>query len=316
MIENENIEQIQKKDIFLENEEFTFGIVGAGKLGMVLASQLDNLNRLQWILAKSDTAFQRTISTFGSSKQIYREIAEVDELPNMTILSVNDSSISKVIDQICDFHSDKIKGKYFIHCSGVMGKEVLQPIKDLGGIVAAVHPFQTFIAPKADVLKDIRWGVDADDECYDTFANFVTFLYGFPIRVMNESHKDRALYHAVAVAASNYMTTIIQLANKIADSANIDSNEFLPPIAKTTLGNNLRGLSDKEMPLTGPVSRGDLETIDLHIQAMVGNTEILEPYCLMGLATAKMAYNSGLISELQFKAMKSLFLQHISLNAD
>lgn len=301
--------------IRFENEDFTFGIIGPGKLGMVLARELSELNRLEWVLARSENSVGRLERLFGSGRHIVRDFESIDKLPNMVIITVNDSQITKVAKELSEQHSQDIKGKYFVHCSGVVGKEALVEIEKLGGIVASVHPFQTFVMPEDDVLKDIRWGVDADDDNYDTFANFVTFLYGFPIRINNRSQKEKALYHAVAVAASNYMTTIVQLANNIADSANIDAKEFLPPIAKTTLGNNLRALSDKQPPLSGPVARGDIETIKLHIDAMLGNEDILTPYCLMGLATAKMAYSSALISEVQYLAMNELLSHHVRIES-
>ena len=151
-------------------------------------------------------------------------------------------------------------------------------------------------------LTDIRWGIDCEDEDYVLFSSFVQFMYGFPVRLNKRSEKDKALYHAVATAASNYMTSIIQLAHKIADTVEIDSNEFLPPIAKTTLGNNLRGLSDSDfIPLTGPIARADLGTIKLHIKAMQDNPEILRPYCFMGLATNEMAKNAGLLDDNDYK---------------
>jgi len=104
------------------------------------------------------------------------------------------------------------------------------------------------------------------------------------------------------------MTTIIQLANQIADSANIDSNEFLPPIAKTTLGNNLRGLTDnKTIPLTGPIARADVDTITLHIEALKQHPHILKPYCYMGLATVEMAHNAGMLSKKALDEMTELF---------
>lgn len=301
------------KAIKFENTDFTFGIIGPGRLGMVLAHELSTLSRLRWILAKSDKSVEKVKRVFGNGNHIIREVEDISDMPNMIIITVNDSSIAKVATTLARYHADEIKGRYFVHCSGVVGREILKPLADLGGITAAVHPFQTFVMPEEDVLKNIRWGVDAEDSTYDTFANFVTFLYGFPIRIMDKSQKDKALYHAVAVAASNYMTTIIQLANKIADSANIDAKEFLPPIAKTTLGNNLRGLSDRSLPLTGPVARGDIETIRLHIDAMSDNQDILVPYCLMGLATAKMAFSTGLISNLQYNAMNELFVSKVDI---
>jgi len=295
-----------------DQENFSFGVIGAGKLGLTISLELARLERLKWILARSNQSRQNVVDKFYHTAFIRRSIDEIEEIPNMIIIAVSDGSVEEVSNALAKQFGKRLKGKYVIHTSGVLNREVLYACKEAGASVAAVHPFQTFYYDSENIFRDIRWGIEAADEDYDLFSHFVTFLYGFPIRLTTDSIKEKALYHAMAVATSNYMTTIIQLAHKIADSANIDSKEFLPPIAKTTLGNNLRGLADKEAPLTGPIARGDINTLELHILAMKDKPQILKPYCLLGLATVEMAFNAKLIDGQIYSKIKHLLTQHIN----
>lgn len=295
-------------ELIKNRQNFSFGVIGGGKLGLNLTIELLKMGRLDWILAHTKRTYDRVLGRIINRFLIRSSIQDIDKFPDMIIICTPDSEIKKVSDDLARIHGKSLKGKYIIHCSGVLKREILSACEKAGAVTAAIHPFQTFYFEEPGILSDIRWGVEASDEDYDLFASFVDLLFGFPVRLSEESIREKALYHAVATAASNYMTTIIQLANQIADSANIDSNEFLPPIAKTTLGNNLRGLSDSKMiPLTGPIARADIETIRLHIDALKQYPNILKPYCYMGLATVEMAHNAGMLTDKALKDMSDLF---------
>lgn len=291
-----------------DTKSYTFGIIGAGKVGITLGIELLKLGRLDWIVTNSKASGDRVKKTLINPDLIRTSVQDIDHLPNMIIIVTNDSVINEVARKLAEKYGKFLKGVQVIHCSGVLGTSVLEPCSDNGASVAAIHPFQTFYLDTPNLLHDIRWGIECTDEDYSLYSSFVDLLYGFPIRLSEESVKEKALYHAVATSASNYMTTIIQLANQIADSANIDSNEFLPTIAKTTLGNNLRGLTDsKSIPLTGPIARADVNTIRLHVKAMKGHRQLLRPYCYMGLATNEMALNAGVIDKSSFLAIQNAF---------
>ncbi len=295
-------------ELIKNRKNFTFGVIGGGKLGLNLTLELLKMGRLDWVMAHSKRTYDRVLARIINRFLIRATIEEIDKIPNMLIICTPDSEIKKVSEELASQFGKKLKGAYIIHCSGVLKRDVLSACEKEGAITAAVHPFQTFYFEEEGILSDIRWGVEASDEDYMLFASFVDFLYGFPVRLTEENIREKALYHAVATSASNYMTTIIQLANQIADSANIDSTEFLPPIAKTTLGNNLRGLSDsKVIPLTGPIARADVDTIKLHIEALKNHPHILKPYCYMGLATVEMAYNAGMLSKKALEDISVLF---------
>lgn len=294
------------------DRQFMFGVVGAGKLGTTLVKELYIQERLEWVIAKSKSGRDRLEKLDINRYLIIESIENLKSLPNMIIIAVPDSAIHNVSVALADRFGKNLKDKYVVHTSGVLGREILSPCEEQGASIASLHPFQSFYFESDNPLPDIRWGIDSTDEDYPLYASFVQLLYGFPVRLTDKSTKEKALYHAVASAASNYMTSIIQLANKIADSANIDSNQFLPPIAKTTLGNNLRGLTDsKSIPLTGPVSRADAGTIKLHIDAMKDNPEILRPYCFMGLATTEMAHNAGILKDEDYDKIMTIFKEEL-----
>lgn len=295
-------------ELIKNSKNFTFGVIGGGKLGLNLTLELLKMGRLDWVLAHSKRTYDRVLARIINRFLIRGSIKEIDKIPNMLIICTPDSEIKNVSEELARHLGKNLKGVYVVHCSGVLKKDVLVACEQQGASIAAIHPFQTFYFEEEGILSDIRWGVEASDEDYMLFASFVDFLYGFPVRLSEESIREKALYHAVATSASNYMTTIIQLANQIADSANIDSTEFLPPIAKTTLGNNLRGLSDlKNIPLTGPIARADVDTIKLHIDALKSHPHILKPYCYMGLATVEMAYNAGMLSKKALDDLAEIF---------
>lgn len=295
-------------ELIKKRKNFSFGVIGGGKLGLNLTIELLKMGRLEWILAHSKRTYDKVLARIINRFLIRGSIQEVEKLPNMIIIATPDSEIKKVADSLAVHFGKSLKGNYVVHCSGVLKRDVLKSCEDLGASTAAIHPFQTFYYEEDGILSDIRWGVEATDEDYTLFASFVDLLFGFPVRLTEENIREKTLYHAVATSASNYMTTIIQLANQIADSANIDSNEFLPPIAKTTLGNNLRGLTDnKTIPLTGPIARADVDTIRLHIEALKQHPHILKPYCYMGLATVEMAHNAGMLSKKALDEMTELF---------
>lgn len=295
------------------SKNFKFGIIGGGRLGLTLATELVKIDKLDWVLTHTKRTYDRVINKIYNRFLTRSKISEIEKLPAMLIIATPDAKIEDTAEELAEHFGKNLKDIYIIHCSGVLSRSVLDTCEKLGAKTAACHPFQTFVDADNNKLEDIRWGIESTDEDYSLFASFVNLLYGFPVRLHDHNLKEKALYHAVATSASNYMTTIIQLANKIADSAKIDSTQFLPPIAKTTLGNNLRGLTDShQVPLSGPIARADIDTIRIHIDALKDNPELLRPYCYMGLATAEMAHNAGILDSEHFSNINMLFRSQLN----
>jgi predicted short-subunit dehydrogenase-like oxidoreductase (DUF2520 family) len=194
-----------------------------------------------------------------------------------------------------------------MHLSGSKGIELFDGFVEEGVITASAHPYQTFYYPDPSILKDICWGVQTSSE----FKIIEEIISGFDGKAINLNHlspNQKTLYHASAVTVSNFLSTIADLGRSIAQSAGINPDLFIPPIMRTTLENNF---SSEIIPLTGPIARGEIETLVSHLEALKSNPENLRSYCLIGLATADRAYASEILTKEMYNEVNLLLKKYI-----
>jgi hypothetical protein len=91
-------------------------------------------------------------------------------------------------------------------------------------------------------------------------------LQGTPINIEDE---NKALYHAAACVASNYLVTLIDFAQYLYEKAGVPDSlavKVMMPLIEGTLS-NIKELGT-EQALTGPIVRGDVSTIAHHIEQL------------------------------------------------
>jgi predicted short-subunit dehydrogenase-like oxidoreductase (DUF2520 family) len=117
---------------------------------------------------------------------------------------------------------------------------------------------------------------------------------------------------------SNYLVTLVKLATDLWGSFGIPRDEAvkaLLPLLKGTL-NNIENLSVPNA-LTGPVARGDIGTIQIHLNTLKEIAPyILPAYCELGNQTVAVALAKGKINELQAKELEDIFNKSISERVD
>ena len=118
----------------------------------------------------------------------------------------------------------------------------------------------------AERLSGSWFAVSGEHEAITVSRRLVARLGGTPLTVPIER---RPLYHAAAVVASNYLPVLLALAARLLVLAGVDEDEAIPallPLMRGTLENIAElGLAPA---LTGPISRGDVETVRLHLRAL------------------------------------------------
>ena len=93
--------------------------------------------------------------------------------------------------------------------------------------------------------------------------------------------ENRATYHAGAAIASNYLVTLRQAAGSLLEAAGAPP-EALDPLMRRTIDNGFE--------LTGPIQRGDWETVERHREAIRAARPGLEPlYDVLADATVAVA---------------------------
>jgi predicted short-subunit dehydrogenase-like oxidoreductase (DUF2520 family) len=143
-------------------------------------------------------------------------------------------------------------GRLVGHCSGATGLDVLAPHESF-----SLHPLMTVPNDAApDILRGAGCATDGSTPRALAVADALATALGMKsTRVADE---DRAAYHAAASIASNFLVALEGAAERLAATAGVD-RELLAPLVRATVENwAARGAGDA---LTGPIARGDEETV-------------------------------------------------------
>lgn len=172
-----------------------------------------------------------------------------------------------------------VPGPIIGHCSGASGLEPLGPREGF-----SLHPLMTVTTAGAD-FTGAGAAIDATSERALGYANALAGRLGMKaFRVLPE---DRAAYHAAASFASNFLVTIESAAEQLGRTTGID-RQLLVPLVKASV-ENWAALGG-ERALTGPVARGDLQTVDRQRAAVEERTpQLLGLFDALVDATAALA---------------------------
>lgn len=179
-----------------------------------------------------------------------------------------------------------------LHTCGAAGPDALAPLRTRGAACGVLHPLQTFPTPDVD-LRGVFFGVWGD-ECAVRWAEEIAAAAKG--RVLGLAESAAPLYHAAAVMASNYITTLVSAAQSTLAAAGVgeaDALRALAPLVRASVENAVsRGPA---AALTGPIERGDLATVSTHLRALSPLPESVRSlYRAAGLETIELARRRGL----------------------
>src|SRR5438309_6182697 len=125
----------------------------------------------------------------------------------------------------------------------------------------SVHPLQTFTLARGPEQLDGAWGaVTAEDD--DARARGLWLAETLGLHPFLLADENRALYHAGASIASNFLVTLYRAAAALVSEAGAPPEALVPLMTRTI---------ENDFELTGPISRGDWETVDRHRTALRGS---------------------------------------------
>jgi predicted short-subunit dehydrogenase-like oxidoreductase (DUF2520 family) len=154
------------------------------------------------------------------------------------------------------------------HVSGATPLSALEPAAGAGAATFGLHPLQTFAPPPAAVsLAGAGCAVAGSSPEALGLACELARLLGMEPFEIDDS--GRAAYHAAASVASNFLLTLQGTAERLAGAAGLERGEaraLLAPLVRQTVENWAR--LGPERALTGPVARGDEDTVALQRAAV------------------------------------------------
>lgn len=237
-------------------------IVGAGTVGTAVAVRWMRAGHAIIAVTGRDATAARAARWLPDV--VFTEIAEAVPGADVIAVAVPDRAIEAVAAEV----AERIDaGTVVTHLSGALGLQVLDPVVGAGGIPLAIHPLQTFadVEGAIDALEGSAIAVTAtDDVGWRVGDELASDLGGRPFHLADE---HRAVYHAAAVFASNYLVTISGAAATLLEAADVpDPLTAMRPLQQATLA-NVHRLGPRDA-LTGPAVRGDAETIDRNVAAI------------------------------------------------
>jgi predicted short-subunit dehydrogenase-like oxidoreductase (DUF2520 family) len=265
------------------------GVVGAGRVGTVLAVALSRAgHRVVAASAVSDASVRRIRKVLPAVA--IRQPAEVIAGADLVLLTVPDDALAALVAGLVSTGAD-LAGRLLVHASGRHGLAVLEPATRQGALPMALHPVMTFTGRPDDVdrLAGISFGVTAPDSLRPVAEALVVEMGAEPVFISEES---RGLYHAGLASSANHLVTlVVQGADLLRQAGVADPARMLGPLLAAALDNALL-LGDAA--LTGPVARGDAETVAGHIAVLRAvSPEALPAYLAMARLTADRALAAG-----------------------
>ena len=262
------------------NNMSRIGIIGAGRLGSALAHALLAAGYpLEMISSRQLSDAERLVSSLPavSSVTVDNLVQECD----FVFLAVPDEYISELAFSLPWSSSQAV-----IHSSGSLNLDVLSVAKKKGSLTGCLHPVQTFLKRDSplesrDRFANIVCGIEADSPLDIWLVELVESLGAYSIRLENV---DRALYHSAAVFASNYVVALLSAATRIWTLSGLSEREgrmALQHIMNVSV-NNLADSTFSDA-MTGPIARGDWQTVKKHLSALDSEPEMQKLYSRLGL---------------------------------
>jgi len=212
----------------------------------------------------------------------------------LVLLTVSDTAIAMVCDALAQAGAFA-RGASVAHCSGALGSDVLASARERCGCwVASMHPLQTFATVDSAVEAFAGTCVfcEGDEQARALVGELVEAIGG---RCVDIPSSGKALYHAGAATACNAFAALVDAALAMFEGAGIDREtalEAVGPIVRAT-ADNIAAMGPARA-LTGPVARGDIQTLKRHVRALDRtDQDVRELYLAAARRTITLARRKG-----------------------
>lgn len=275
------------------------GVVGAGRVGAVIAAALRAAGHDVVAAAGESDASRRRIDALLPGVPAAKP-TDVARASDLLLLTVPDDMLSNVVTMLSASGAIHA-GQVVVHTSGRHGLAVLEPAREVGARTIALHPAMTFTGTEVDLprLAGCVFGMTAADDDRALAESLVADLGGTPMWVREE---HRTLYHAGLAHGANHLVTLVAEAMEILSAAGAaDPAATLRPLLTAALDN---ALEDGDAALTGPIVRGDVETVRAHVADLTATApHTLPSYVAMARATLDRAVTDGRILPIRAAAI-------------
>lgn len=282
-------------------EPFRIGVIGAGRAGSVLASALAASGYdIGSLWSRDRSRAEHLVAAIHGAKAVASPQAVADEA-QLVIIATPDRAIAGIAASIRWTPETMV-----VHVSGGTPVAALDAAARAGCLTGGWHPLRSFAGVGADAtLSGITFAIEAEAALLTRLTEMTRAVGG---RVLHLNARDRALYHASAVLASNALVALVAQAASLWERFGASRAEGLAallPLAAGTVAN----LEAVGLPtaLTGPVERGDTATVAAHLAALcTSDVETATLYRDLSRTALDIAREKGGLTDQDVNAMREL----------
>jgi predicted short-subunit dehydrogenase-like oxidoreductase (DUF2520 family) len=208
---------------------------------------------------------------------------------DVVLIAVNDEAVSEVATTLVG--TGMVTTRHVLmHCSGAFGAvEAFAAVQGKVGGIATLHPLRAIADGRAAMrsMKGTVFGVEGDERGKAAAQALVTVLGGVALGLAGT---NMAAYHAAAAMASNFAVALVDAAAVALRASGVPHDQALAalvPLAQGALANV--AAHGTERGLTGPIRRGDEQTVARHLDALAHDPALVELYAVLGRWTLEVA---------------------------
>jgi len=250
-------------------------IIGAGTLAAALARTLQQSGHRVLEIVSRDNAesLRRATALARRVKAMPAMLSRAAFSAEIVWICVPEDAIAEVARHLA---GRDWKRKIVVHSSGALGSDVLEVLKRRGAAIASAHPLMTFVSFSRSNFKSVPFAIEGDPNAIPVIEALARTLGGKPFRIQAAL---KPAYHAFGFFSSPAIASLIADAQAVGRLAGLDakrSREFMEPIVRQTIDNCFQ--RSPQQAFSGPLRRGDVETIRKHLRVLKAEPALLDIY--------------------------------------
>ncbi|MEX0681304.1 MAG: Rossmann-like and DUF2520 domain-containing protein [Balneolales bacterium] len=265
-----------------------FSIIGTGRLGSALALRLHKKGYVVRSLFNRTLSSCEKLADQAGTPLIGTFPKQLDDLGDLVFLCLPDDILPDFARKLAE-RLPADNSRAWIHTSGALPAEVLQPLGTADSPLASFHPVQTFTQHNLESAFDHCFvAIQGDEALCKNLKQVVRAMDARPLIV---NIQQKIAIHLAAVFVCNYIVPLFAASQQVLrdNEVEVRSGELFGPIVTQTI----EGLFHHPAAdvLTGPVVRGDVGTIEQHLNILKKSPEWDRIYRELGRVTLRLARN-------------------------
>ena len=249
-----------------ESPKRTLAIIGAGRVARGLGARLREGGwRIGAVAARQLRAARVAVRAIGGGAACTLPTRRVLDAA-VILLAVPDDALAAVAGQLAEGCAAELRRKVVLHTSGALTSAVLDPLARCGAWTGVMHPMQSFGARTRPRLEGVLFGMEGHPQALRVIRRMVRSVGGEAARI--EAGK-KPEYHCAGTFAAAHVLASVEAGIQLLMTAGMKRREATRALLRLTR----QVLENQELlgpraAWTGPLSRGDWDTIRLHWDAL------------------------------------------------